>query len=136
MKASYQRVRISPLKANIIAKIVRGQKAGTALNTLRFMPKKGARILYKVLKSAISNAENNFNQDAEKLIISRLIVNKGPFYKRHISISRGRVHPIRKKTSHILIDLQVAAESKELKKEFVKKEAVKTPSKSETKDNK
>ncbi len=105
MKAIYRKVRISPKKANLVAKIVRGEKVDTALNVLKYTPKKAAKIIREVLCSATFNAENNFDQKKDILFIKNIIINKGPAYKRHISISRGRVHPILKRTSHIYIEL-------------------------------
>ncbi len=62
MKASVRNIRISPKKLNVIAYIVRNMTAKEALDTLRFMPKKGATIIYDVIKSAVHNAEHNDNQ--------------------------------------------------------------------------
>ena len=65
MKASVRNVRISPKKLNVIAYIVRDMNAQEALDTLRFMPKKGANIIYNVIKSAVHNAEHNDNQSTQ-----------------------------------------------------------------------
>ncbi|MCT4592040.1 MAG: 50S ribosomal protein L22 [Candidatus Gracilibacteria bacterium] len=105
MKAILRRVRISPKKANLVAGIVRGKKATDALDFLRFTPKKSAKILYKVIQSAIANAENNFNKDKANLKISSILVTKGPTYKRGVPASRGRVAPILKRTSHITVEV-------------------------------
>jgi len=112
MKAIYRKARISPKKISLIADLVRGKNASKSLDFLKFTPKKGARILYHVLKSALSNAENNFNQDGKNFVISKIIVTKGPVYNRHIPISRGRVHPIQKKTSHITVEVQELEQEK------------------------
>ena len=105
MKAHLRRIRISPKKANLVAGMVRGKKATEALDILKFMPKKGADILYKVVHSAVSNAKNNFKQSVDELYITRILVTKGPTYKRSLPISRGRVHPIAKRTSHITVEV-------------------------------
>ncbi|MBU0727098.1 50S ribosomal protein L22 [Patescibacteria group bacterium] len=115
MKAILNRIRISPKKANLIAGMVRGKKVKEALSLLKFMPKKGADILYKVVHSAASNAKNNFKQKTDDLVITKILVTKGPTYKRSIPISRGRMHPIRKRTSHITVEVGVAA-GEEVKK--------------------
>jgi large subunit ribosomal protein L22 len=107
MKAILRTIRISPKKANLVAGTVRGKKVNDALAILKFMPKKGADILYKVVHSAASNAKNNFNQNMEELSVMKILVTKGPTYKRSIPISRGRAHPIRKRTSHITVEVGV-----------------------------
>lgn len=88
-----------------MAGMVRGKKVEEALALLKFMPKKGADILYKVVHSAASNAKNNFKQSIDELYITQILVTKGPTYKRSLPISRGRVHPIAKRTSHITVEV-------------------------------
>jgi len=107
MKANGKNIRISPKKLRVVAEVVRGQSALEALNFLKFAPKKWADLLYKVLKSAVSNAENNDNQKVDTLYISTLVINKGIVYKRWNPVSRGRMHPILKRTSNIKLELQV-----------------------------
>ncbi|MBT6068140.1 50S ribosomal protein L22 [Candidatus Peregrinibacteria bacterium] len=108
MKAHLKQVRISPKKMNLVASIVRGKSVDKALETLKFMPKKGADILYKVIASAAANAEHNFKQDASKLMIEEIIVNEGTTYKRRQPVSRGRSHPILKRTSHVTVRVNVS----------------------------
>lgn len=105
MKAVLRTIRISPKKANLVAGTVRGKRVNEALALLKFMPKKGADILYKVVHSAASNAKNNFNQSMDELHVTKILVTKGPTYKRSLPISRGRAHPIRKRTSHITVEV-------------------------------
>ncbi|MFK7779827.1 MAG: 50S ribosomal protein L22 [Candidatus Gracilibacteria bacterium] len=107
MKAYGKNIRISPKKLRVVAEIIRGQDVGEALKFLKFAPKKGANLLYKILASAIANAENNDNQKSSTLYISTLSVNKGIVYKRGNPVSRGRTHPILKRTSNIILELQV-----------------------------
>lgn len=107
MKANGKNIRISPKKLRVIAEIIRGQNASEALNFLKFAPKKWADLLYKILASAIANAENNDNQKLSTLFISSLIINKWIVYKRWNPVSRGRSHPILKRTSNIKLELQV-----------------------------
>jgi len=107
MKAYGKNIRISPKKLRVIAEVVRWQNATEALAFLKFAPKKWADLLYKVLASAVANAENNDNQKLENLYISSLIINKGIVYKRWNAVSRGRSHPILKRTSNIKLELQV-----------------------------
>jgi large subunit ribosomal protein L22 len=74
MKASVKNVRISPKKLNVIAYIIRNMSAKEALDTLRFMPKKGADILYKVVASAVANATHNDSQNISDLVVNSVSV--------------------------------------------------------------
>ena len=125
MKAILRRTRISPKKANLVAALVRRKKALEAVDILKFTPKKAALILKKLIESAIANAENNMNQDKDSLNIKEIIVTEGPTYKRSIPISRGRTHPLLKRTSHITVKLE-AEESKKPKETPKEKEEEKT----------
>jgi large subunit ribosomal protein L22 len=107
MKASVRNVRISPKKLNVIAYIIRNMSAKDALDTLQFMPKKGADIIYKVLASAVANATNNDNQSLGDLTISSVYVTQGLVYRRINPVSRGRAHRILKRTSHVDLSLSV-----------------------------
>ena len=107
MKAYGKNIRISPKKLRVIAEIVRGQNVWEALSFLKFAPKKWADLLYKILASAIANAENNDNQKVDTLYISSLSIDKWIVYKRWNAVSRGRSHPILKRTSNIKLELQV-----------------------------
>ncbi len=107
MKASVKNVRISPKKLNVIAYIIRNMTAKDALDTLKFMPKKGADIMYKVVASAVANAEHNDSQVASELVISSVSVSQGLVYRRINPISRGRAHRILKRTSHVDLSLSV-----------------------------
>lgn len=124
MKAVLRNIRISPKKANLVAGLVRGAMVSDALNQLKFTPKKAAEILYKVIASAAANAETNFKQNKSNLYVKEIIVTKGPAYKRGVSVSRGRVHPVLKKTSHITVYVDVKApelkETKETKESNTK----------------
>ncbi len=88
MKASVKNVRISPKKLNVIAYIIRNMTAKDALDTLKFMPKKGADIMYKVVASAVANAEHNDSQAVAELIITSVSVSQGLVYKRINPVSR------------------------------------------------
>ena len=107
MKAYGKNIRISPKKLRVVAEIIRGQGVEKALSFLKFAPKKGAGILYKILFSAVSNAENNDLQKASDLYISSLSINKWIVYKRSNPVSRWRAHKILKRTSNIALELQV-----------------------------
>ncbi len=129
MKAVLRQTRISPKKANLVAGLVRGKDVQDALDILKFTPKKGAQILYKVVKSAASNAETNFKQALDNLYIKEIIVTEGITYKRSTSCSRGRMHPIRKRNSHITVKVDV-------KEQEEKKQAPKAEKKEEAKEEK
>lgn len=107
MKAIANNIRISPKKLNVVASIVRRMDARQALDTLRFMPNKGAMLLYKILASAVSNATHNDMQEMVNLEIGAVSVTKGIVYKRGNPISRGRSHPILKRTSNVILELKV-----------------------------
>ncbi len=127
MIAKLNNARISPLKTNLIAGLVRRMNAVEALNILKFTPKKAAKVLYKVIASAIANATNNFGQKKEDLILKSIIVNQGTTLKRMIPIARGASHPILKKNSNIIVELAVTAPQKVKKRttEEIKKKAPK-----------
>ena len=80
------------------------------MSLLKFTPKKGALILRKIIGSAVANAENNFKQERASLYIKEIIVTEGSVLKRGISVSRGRVHPIKKRMSHVTVLLGVREE--------------------------
>jgi large subunit ribosomal protein L22 len=107
MKAYAKNIRISPKKLRVIAEVVRGMNAQEALKFLKFAPKKGADLMYKIVHSAVSNAVHNDSQNAADLVIDTLIVTKGIVYKRGRPVSRGRMHPILKRTSNVRLELQV-----------------------------
>jgi large subunit ribosomal protein L22 len=91
----------------VVAEVVRGNDAEEALKFLKFAPKKWADLLYKVLSSAVANAVNNDSQKVENLKIGTLIISKWIVYKRWNPVSRGRMHPILKRTSNVKLELQV-----------------------------
>jgi len=107
MKAYGKNIRISPKKLRVVAEIIRGESVEKALSFLKFAPKKGAGILYKTLFSAVSNAENNDSQKASDLFIKTVSINKWIVYKRSNPVSRWRAHKILKRTSNIILELQV-----------------------------
>ncbi len=105
MIAKLRQYRTSPKKVNLVACLIRKKPVSEALDILTFTNKKSAPVLKKLLESAISNAENNFKQSKEKLYVKEVLVSEGTTYKRSVPISRGRVHPILKRSSHISITL-------------------------------
>jgi large subunit ribosomal protein L22 len=103
-------VRISPIKVRDVARNIRGMKAEEAMNLLRFIPRKSARLLAKTLQSAMANAENNHNLAASSLVVSRLLVDEGPAIKRFKPVSRGSAHRFKKRTTIIKIILSEPVE--------------------------
>lgn len=106
MKSILRQIRISPKKANLVAALVRNKLAVEAVDILKFTTKKAAPIIKKVIESAMANAENNFKQKKDSLFVKEIIVTEGTTYKRRNAISRGRTHPILKRTSHITVKLE------------------------------
>ncbi len=103
--AKLRYARISPQKCRLVADTVRGKGVGNALATLKFMPKKGAKIVLKVLDSAIANAYNNFNADVDDLKVTRIEVDPAPMLKRFHARAKGRGVRIAKRNSHILVQV-------------------------------
>jgi len=102
-KAVAKYIRISPRKVRLVADVVRGMDVETAITTLRFMPKKGARILRKVIESAVANADQMETIDLDSLFIKEIQVNGGPMLKRFRPRAMGRATRILKRTSHITV---------------------------------
>jgi large subunit ribosomal protein L22 len=100
-KAVAKYVRISPRKVNYICAEIRGKQVDEALSILKFTPKRGARELEKVLKSAIANAENNFSMNRDDLYVYKAYANDGPRLKRYRPKAKGMAYPILKRSSHI-----------------------------------
>jgi large subunit ribosomal protein L22 len=104
-KALARQIRISPQKARLIADLIRGKDVASAINTLRFMPKKGARILRKVVESALANASQNEAIDVDTLYVKTIFIDGGPMLKRIMPRAQGRANRILKRTSHITVVL-------------------------------
>ncbi len=97
--------RISPKKAREITRVIQGKNAAEAVELLKFIPRKSARLISKTLQSAIANAENNANLVADSLTVKSAIVNDGPALKRFRPVARGSAHPYKKRLSHIQVIL-------------------------------
>ena len=102
-KAILRSSRISPQKARLVADQVRGMPVARALDLLKFSDKKAAHIIYKVLYSATSNAENNNGADVDELKVATIMVDEGPILKRFMARAKGRGTRISKRTSHITV---------------------------------
>ena len=102
-KAVAKYVRIAPRKVRVVMNLVRGKSVAEAFAILKFTPKVGADVIEKVLKSAVANAENNFDMNVDKLYISSAYVDQGPTLKRIHPRSRGQAFSILKRTSHVTV---------------------------------
>ncbi len=101
--AKLKYARVSPQKARLVAALVKGEPVESALNTLKFSPKKSAHIIKKILESAIANAEHNDGADIDELKVANVQVDEGPVYKRMHARAKGRGNRIVKRTSHITV---------------------------------
>ena len=109
--ARLRNLRLAPRKARIIANLVRGKDVTTAINTLRFMNKAGAREFFKLIVSAVANAEDQGEADVEGLIITKVTVDQAATLKRWRPRAQGRGTRIEKKTSHITVEVAPPAAS-------------------------
>ena len=111
--AKLNNYRASPRKTRVVAGLIKGKKAKDAIVQLNFLAKKSASPIAKLLKSAISNAKNDFKiADENNLIVKTIIVNSGPVLKRSKPRSRGMANQILKRTSNITIVLEEQLKSK------------------------
>ena len=107
--ASHMYAKTTARKARYVADLVKGMQVNQALDTLQFVHRRAARLMEKVIRSALANAEQDVNVDVNELYISRAVVDEGPLLgmrPRWRPISRGRAVPIRKRLSHIRITLR------------------------------
>src|SRR6266545_4836516 len=105
-RAVARHVRISATKARRVVNLVRGLPAREALTVLQFAPQAASEPVYKVLASAIANAENNERLDPDALLVAEAYVDEGPTLKRFRPRAQGRAYRIRKRTSHITVVLE------------------------------
>jgi large subunit ribosomal protein L22 len=96
-------VRLSAQKGRLVADQIRGMPVDQALNLLNFSPKKGAKIIRKVLESAIANAEHNDSADIDELKVDTIYVEQGTSLKRFMPRAKGRGFKITKPTCHIFL---------------------------------
>ena len=103
-KASY--IRVSPFKARQVADLIRGKEAREAVGILKYTNKKSSPLIGKVLKSAIANAEHNYDMDSDKLYVSEILIDEGPILKRMKPRAYGRADTMRHRASHITVVLR------------------------------
>ncbi|MEK4701648.1 50S ribosomal protein L22 [Solibacillus silvestris] len=110
-KAIARTVRIAPRKVRLVVDLIRGKQIGEAVAILRHTPKAASPVVEKVLKSAVANAEHNYELDINNLVVSEIFVDEGPTLKRFRPRAQGRASAINKRTSHITV---VVSEKKEV----------------------
>src|SRR6476660_3890931 len=112
-RAEARYVRVSPQKARLVVDLIRGQKAGSALNILRATNKRIAPAVEKVLRSAIANGENRSSDvDVDKLLVTEAYVNEGPRMKRVRPAPMGRAYRYQRRLSHIIVKVGDRTETK------------------------
>ncbi len=109
-KALALSMRVSPRKLNLVAAMIRGQNAGSALTMLAFSKRRIAKDVRKVLQAAIANAENNHQLDVDRLYVAEASVGKSFVLKRWMPRARGRVGGIQKPFSHLTVIVRERAE--------------------------
>lgn len=106
VRAIGKRVRVPPRKARLVADEVKGKHAIVALAELRYHPSKGARLIRKVLRSAVGNAVENHNLEPDTLIVRNILVDEGWRLKRMRARAQGRGNIILRRTSHVTVVLE------------------------------
>ena len=104
-RATAKFVRVTPMKARRVIDLIRGKDAADALNTLRFAAQAASEPVAKVLASAMANAENNLDLDPRTLVVTAAYADEGPTLKRFRPRAQGRAFRVRKRTSHITIEV-------------------------------
>lgn len=110
-KAILRFVRIAPRKARAVTDLIRGRQVSQALTVLKYTPRAAAKVVEKLLRSAVANAEQKELGDSENLWVSRAYVDGGPTLKRFRARSMGRANSIHKRTSHITVVVSAPTEA-------------------------
>ena len=105
-------VHMSPTKVRRVVALIKGRPLQEALDILRFTPHAAARPLFKVVASAAANAENNLDLDRDTLVVAAAYADEGPTLKRIRPRAQGRAYRIRKRTSHITVEVESVPEKK------------------------
>lgn len=105
IRARGKYLRISPTKLRLVTRPLAGKKVEEALQLLQFIPKKGARLVKKVVEQAVANAEQRPQVDVDTLYIKGIWVDGGPMLKRFMTRAMGRANRILKRTSHLTVVL-------------------------------
>lgn len=112
-KALLRYIRLSPTKARLVAREVQGMNAELALASLEFTPNKAAKVISKVIASAVANG----GYEPQSVVVKSCRVDAGPVLRRFMPRARGRATPIRKPTSHIFVEVAMASSNQKTKKE-------------------
>lgn len=102
-RAVARHIRIAPRKVRIVVDLIRGKQVGEAFAILKHTPKVASEVVEKVLKSAVSNAEHNYDMNVDNLYVSQVFVDQGPTMKRIHPRSRGQAFKILKRSSHVTL---------------------------------
>ncbi len=109
VKAVARHIAISPRKVRLVVDAVRGKGAGEALDALRFMPQRAAEPVFKLIASAVANAEENYGLEVDELVVSKIYADEGPRHRKAPYggrfAGRGRFRPIMRRSSHITVVL-------------------------------
>jgi large subunit ribosomal protein L22 len=105
VKAVSRFVRISPQKVRALTDAVKGKPVETALDALKFMPQRAAGVVEKAMRSAVANADSQYNLDVDNLVVRNVIADQGPMLKRFRARARGRGTRILKRTAHVTVIL-------------------------------
>jgi large subunit ribosomal protein L22 len=108
-RAILRRFRESPRKVRAVADMIRGRSVDDAISILRLQQRKAARMLSKVLDSAIANATENEKADADKLFVTKVFIDGGPTQRRWMARSMGRANRLISRTSHVTVEVDVVA---------------------------
>ena len=103
VRARAKALQISPRKAQLVLETIRGIPAADAMAQLRFQPQRAARLVWKVVRSAVANAENNYSLDPGDLYVVSATADQGPRLKRFRARSRGMASPYVKRTTHLTV---------------------------------
>jgi len=129
-------LRMGPRKVRLVTDLVKGRKVLRAQDILSLTNKRAARPVLKLLNSAIANGKNNFKIEAEDLRIKNITVDGGPVLKRWMPKAHGRATPIRERTSHIIMTLELVEKKEKKEKKEVKGKSAKGEEKKEKKAKK
>ena len=102
-RAELRQVRISPRKVGVVLDLIRNKPVGEAAAILKHTPKAASEYVYKLVRSAAANAENNFSMDPDKLVVTQVFATPGPILKRMMPRAQGRAYRINKRTSHVTL---------------------------------
>ena len=106
VQAKAKFVRVVPRKTQLVADLIRGKRVQDAMTTLAYCQKVGSRVITKVLKSAVANADQVGNINVDNLFVKRILVDQGPTIRRFTPRAMGRATRIRKRSSHIVVVLE------------------------------